>query len=109
MNDNSIRISGLPYGKHQLTIKGQSANGVFSTEQLIIPISVIRPFYFRWWFILFGIISSGYGLFYYINLRNRRLIFQKEQLEQQVAERTLQIQKEQSDYRRTGRRFKTVG
>ena len=46
-----IRMGRLPYGNHLLQIKGQAANGQWSSNTLSIPIQSIRPFYLQSWFI----------------------------------------------------------
>ena len=55
-----IRISGLPYGDFTLRIKGRLASGQYTQPELLIPIRVLRPFYFQKWFVLSCIIM---GLF----------------------------------------------
>ena len=57
LKEPSIRIGRLPYGKHKLKIKGQAANGQWSTQQLSIPIKVIPPFYLQNWFLVIAGIS----------------------------------------------------
>ena len=52
LKEPSIRIGRLPYGKHELKVKGQAANGQWSTQQLSISIRVIRPFYLQNWFLV---------------------------------------------------------
>jgi hypothetical protein len=52
INENSIRISGLPYGKFTLHIKAQNREGAWSKSELNIPLLVLKPFYLEWWFII---------------------------------------------------------
>ena len=52
----SLRIAALPYGTHLLRIKAQGGNGVW-TEELHIPVELVRPFHLRWWFI--GVCIAG--------------------------------------------------
>jgi hypothetical protein len=49
--ESSLRLSNLPYGIHQLLIKGQAANGQWSANILTIQVEVRRPFYLQIWFI----------------------------------------------------------
>ena len=90
-----ISISGLPYGKQTLSIKALFPNGRFTKEILKIPILVNKPFYLKTWFLLL----SGLSLFLGIQLWTRNLQKQKERLEQEVAKRTLQINKQAEELR----------
>lgn len=86
--ENLIRISGLPYGEHQLEIRGKLSSGQYSAQEIKIPISVLKPFYLKNWFILSAIFSLlGLMLFGYL-WRVRRLIKQQKKLESEVANRT---------------------
>ena len=49
--ENELLIAGLPYGRYELVVQGRTANGVFTGQELKIPIRVLRPLYLRWWFI----------------------------------------------------------
>jgi len=50
INENTIRISGLPYGKLTLRIEAQRSSGVWNTQEISIPIDVLKPFYLQDWF-----------------------------------------------------------
>ncbi|MBO0947985.1 hybrid sensor histidine kinase/response regulator transcription factor [Fibrella forsythiae] len=56
-----LRLSNLPYGDHQLLIRGQSADGRLSAATLSIGVRVLRPFYMSPWFalILFSLLLGG--------------------------------------------------
>ena len=88
ISENSIRISGLPYGEHTLYVKGQSHNGQWSKSELKVPLIVLKPFYFQWWFIfLTGILLVFVVIFLY-RWRVRQLINVKLNLEREVLSRT---------------------
>ena len=94
INENSLRISGLPYGNYRLRIRGQSANGQFSTHELNIPIQVLKPFYAQiWFYALMALLVSGASFLWYKN-RTRELRNQQARLEQMVKERTLTIEEQ---------------
>ena len=97
--DNNLRISGLPYGKLTLRVKGQSANGQFSADELAIPITVLRPFYATWWFKGFWmlVLLVGGPMFY----KWRIAALKKRQLELEgiVEERTETIQQQNNQLR----------
>ena len=91
LEENRLRISGLPYGTHQLQIRAQGASGQFAKNQLSIPIHVLRPFYFKSWFIT--LISFFGAAITLLIFRSRIQILRKRQieLENKVVERTEQI------------------
>ncbi|MEO1257595.1 MAG: response regulator [Bacteroidota bacterium] len=92
LKQNSIRISGLPYGHFNLKIKGQGTDGRFSNQELNIPIHVVKPIYRQWWFVVLSAFVLFSGAYLFFRYRTRQLRRQKDNLEQQVAERTQQIQ-----------------
>ena len=70
-----LRLSGLPSGLHKLRIRGQSADGTWSSEDVVIPIRVMLPVMLRPWFlILMGLllVASVYGLFRLRNWQHKR-------------------------------------
>jgi signal transduction histidine kinase/DNA-binding response OmpR family regulator/ligand-binding sensor domain-containing protein len=48
--ESSLRLGNLPYGDHELLIRGQAADGRLSSSTLSIGVHVLRPFYLRGWF-----------------------------------------------------------
>lgn len=63
---NSIRYNSLSPGKYTLRIQG--SNGSRSGEELMIPITVRKPFYQRFWFvaiILLALAAGAYTFFMY--------------------------------------------
>ena len=94
LRQNSIRVSGLPYGHFHLKIKGQGADGRFSSHELNIPVDVVKPFYMEWWFTSLIAISLLTATSLFFRYRTRLLRRQKAKLEKQVAERTHQIQQD---------------
>ncbi|MFD2935345.1 hybrid sensor histidine kinase/response regulator transcription factor [Spirosoma flavum] len=48
--ESSLRLGNLPYGDHELLIRGQAADGRMSSATLSIGVRVLRPFYLRGWF-----------------------------------------------------------
>ncbi len=94
IQDNNIRLYGLPYGSYKIVIQGQGADGRFSVQELNIPIDVLSPFYAKTWF---KITSLGFVLFFifsFFNWRTRSLKKQQKILEQEVKERTQTIRKQ---------------
>ncbi|MCB0535142.1 MAG: response regulator [Saprospiraceae bacterium] len=85
---NAIQINNLPYGTYTLRIKAQGANGHWTSQELQLPLVVVRPFYLRWWFIFIGI--GGIVAFVWWRIRTIQQAAVK--LETEVVKRTEQIE-----------------
>jgi two-component sensor histidine kinase len=96
-NENSIRISGLPYGKFTLHVKAQNREGAWSKSELIIPVLVLKPFYLKWWFIALFVLFIVVIIYWIINWRTKQLAAEKNKLEQTVSERTAQLKRSLSE------------
>lgn len=91
-----LQLAGLPYGQFKLTIRAKTEKGVYSQQRLVIPIQVLRPFYFQIWFLfatIFLIIAAIVAFFRYRNqwLQQRRI-----ELEKEVAIQTEKIRQDKS-------------
>ncbi|MCC6463069.1 MAG: response regulator [Saprospiraceae bacterium] len=92
--ERSIRISGLPYGKHTLKIRGQAADGRWSENVLELQVSVLKPFYFQTWFLLLlGIALAGLAVGFY-KWRTWQYKQNQIRLEQEVAVQTATIRRQ---------------
>lgn len=91
LNENSIRISGLPYGNLKLRIKAQLSSGVWNEQEIVIPIIVLKPVYLQSWFWLLSVLLVS-GAVYLINFaRISRLKRTNMALENKVQERTVNL------------------
>ncbi|WP_185716129.1 histidine kinase dimerization/phosphoacceptor domain -containing protein [Larkinella knui] len=97
LTENSIRISGLPYGTFTLRIKGQNGEGAWSQRELTIPLTVLKPFYLQWWFIVGMAMLFLLTVYFYIRFRINQLAADKKKLEQTVNERTAQLKQSLSE------------
>ncbi|RRA98777.1 histidine kinase dimerization/phosphoacceptor domain -containing protein [Larkinella rosea] len=97
LNENSIRISGLPYGTFTLHLKGQNGEGTWSLSELTIPLTVLKPFYLQWWFLVITVLLFLLAVYLFIRLRIRQLAEDKRKLEQTVSERTAQLKQSVSE------------
>jgi two-component sensor histidine kinase/ligand-binding sensor domain-containing protein len=93
ISENSIRISGLPYGNFTLHIKGQTPRGQWSASELKIPVSVLKPFYLQWYFIFITGSVAMLSVFFFFKYRTKKLVRTKTALEKTVNERTAQLKK----------------
>lgn len=92
ISENSIRLSGLPYGDFKLRIKGQNFEGQWSKNELTIPLNVITPFYKTGWFYIVAALLVVAIVFIISRWRTRNLEKANAMLEDTVGKRTLQLQ-----------------
>jgi two-component sensor histidine kinase/ligand-binding sensor domain-containing protein len=97
ISENSIRISGLPYGEFTLHIKAQNREGAWSRSELTIPLLVLKPFYLKWWFIALLALVLIATIYWIIKWRTTQLAADKSKLEQTVSERTTQLKQSLSE------------
>ena len=98
IEESYLRLTNLPYGNYTLRIKGQNINQGWSEKELSIDVHVLKPFYLKWWFILFEVIV-GVGLitgavFFRINKLEKRKIWLEAEIQkrtQQLEEKTIQL------------------
>lgn len=92
-NNAFVRYPKLPPGEYTLFIKGANADGIWNEEEKKILITVIPPFWMRWWFITGIIIAIGLSLYLLVRSYYRRKIEKKNQL---LREQSLIIEKQQA-------------
>ncbi len=97
ISENSIRISGLPYGKFTLRIKAQNREGAWSKSELNVLLHVLKPFYLQWWFICLVALAFVVAVYCVIKFRTKQLAADKSKLEQTVSERTMQLKQSLSE------------
>ncbi|MEM9820593.1 MAG: response regulator [Bacteroidota bacterium] len=93
-SENFIRFSSLPYGHHVLRLKGQSADGQWSNQELSIDLYVLKPFYWQTWFLLTIAALLLLGSFLFYQMRTARLRKRAALLEEEVANRTETIRQQ---------------
>jgi len=79
----SLRITSLPYGAHRLRIKAQGSEGLWSAQELVVPITVVRPVWLRWWFIglaLMAAVAAVYGVFRYRLMQAKKVLAMRDRI-----------------------------
>ena len=90
-NKRRVTYTNLPAGSYSLMVKGSNDRGVWSSDNLVLGLTITPPFWKTWWFIL-GVSSFLLGLIVvYIKSRFNRIKREKVVLEQKVDERTAEI------------------
>ena len=89
--ENFIRLNNLPYGQHTLRIKAQGQYGMWTKNELVIPIEVEQAFYTTNWF--YALCIAGLLIATFVFFRLRILSLRKRQLalEKEIADRTSTI------------------
>lgn len=84
--------TNLSPGEYVFKVKASNNDGVWNDQGASIRVVVIPPYWMTWWFRTFLIITA-FGLIYlFYRYRLRILKKQKELLEEQVADRTREVQ-----------------
>jgi signal transduction histidine kinase/DNA-binding response OmpR family regulator/ligand-binding sensor domain-containing protein len=94
-NSNEIRFGRLPYGRYNLRIKAQMANGRF-TEEVKLQVHTKRPWFLQWWFYVLAALLIGLGVRFYYRWRIRQLQLRKKELEKIVDERTQELKQDKA-------------
>ncbi|MCB0546122.1 MAG: hypothetical protein KDD19_00955, partial [Phaeodactylibacter sp.] len=94
IDENSIRITNLPYGNYTLRIQGQNSSHGWSERELSLAIRVAKPFYLQWWFIAAVALLAGGATLAAVQWRIRELESGKERLEVEVHKRTRQLEEQ---------------
>jgi serine phosphatase RsbU (regulator of sigma subunit) len=93
---NRIRLADLSYGDYVLEIK---ATNTFGQESNIlkIPISIDKPYFLKWWFILICIAFLAVTILILIRYREKALRKKSIELEQIVTDRTAEVVREKKE------------
>ncbi len=92
--------SNLPPGKYTFRVNACLGDNCTLSDEASCTVIINEPppaFYQKWWFYLILTFVIGYSLYYLIVLRNLKLQKHKELLEQRVAERTSEIQRQNEE------------
>ncbi|MBN1371392.1 MAG: hypothetical protein JW987_05475 [Anaerolineaceae bacterium] len=86
------RYANLPGGTYILRMKAANADGVWNEEGISLQVTVIPPFWQRWWFYTLCVLALLIGIVGVYRLRVHDMALQKQELERLVGERTKQIE-----------------
>jgi signal transduction histidine kinase/ligand-binding sensor domain-containing protein len=89
---HSGRYSGLPSGTYTLRVRGSNNDGIWSDSEAVLKVTVVGPFWRATWFIaLLAVVAAG-TVAGFLLLRMHAAVQRRRNLEQQVAERTVELQ-----------------
>ncbi|MEO6131403.1 MAG: response regulator, partial [Saprospiraceae bacterium] len=92
IKENFIRVNGLSGGNYRLHVKGQSATGQWSENEIILPLTVLKPVLYRTT-TLVGLFLLAAGLIFYFMRRRNRLQTRRLQREQAISQQLRQVDK----------------
>lgn len=87
--DQSILYSNLNPGTYRFLVKASNEDGIWSKVPAIIVFTIATPIWYRWWFIVLGILFIS-GLIY----SGIRWRFNRLQIKSEDEKRKLQLEKE---------------
>ncbi len=90
---NALNINSLPYGEFNLKIQARLANGQWNPVEIEIAIVVLKPYYFKPWFIILCIIALAALTRWYFTSKTNKLVRSKTTLESLVQSRTTSLSK----------------
>lgn len=89
--------SSLPPGDYTFKVIASNGNGNWSEEsESAYSFSILKPFWMQWWFYALLVLALTAGVTVFIRWRTKRLILDKQRLENEVEKRTVEI-REQKD------------
>jgi signal transduction histidine kinase/ligand-binding sensor domain-containing protein len=94
-SDASRRLASytnLPPGDYLLRVRGSNRNGIWAKEDLRLAIRVLPAWHQTWWCHLLALLAALLAVFALVQVRTRFLRQGQRQLEQQVDQRTAQLE-----------------
>lgn len=94
---NSVRYTNLPAGAYAFRVQARYPDGSWSETAISKPITVLKPFYNEWWFLLLvmgAVCSAGYLAHVFINQRENA-----KKLEQAIEDKKAEIQESERRFR----------
>lgn len=91
-NGSEIHLNNLPPGDYVLRIRKLNGFGVNNYTYKTVQFSITTPWTQRWWFYLLCALALFGLITIYFRYRTRRYKLRQEKLEQQVAEKTKELQ-----------------
>lgn len=90
--ENNVHFEDLPGGRYVFEVAAAGPNGKWSAVPARFSFSVKRPWWLTWWFIAACVLSAVLLASAFVRFRVRALVAQKDFLEQQVKDRTAELQ-----------------
>ena len=73
-NNRKVFYTNLSPGDYTFRVMGTNEDGIWSTNEAKVTITILSPFWLRWWFISLVILVIGSIIVFFINQRIRYLV-----------------------------------
>ena len=91
-NTSVIKLSNVPPGSYQLQVRKMNGFGQDNYSYKTLRFTIAAPWHKQWWFyVLLGAMATGLLMLFY-RIRTRQLMRKQMKLENQVAEKTQELQ-----------------
>ncbi|MEK7253656.1 MAG: ATP-binding protein, partial [Bacteroidota bacterium] len=90
-SENTLRPGALPFGTNRLRIKAHGGDGLWSKNELVFEVVVLRPLWMRWWFIALSMLALAGGAAAFFRWRISQHRREQERLEREVERKTHEI------------------
>jgi len=94
-NNSSIRYTNLKPGEYRFLVMARNSTGVWSRVFSSEKITISKPFYYQWWFMLLAVMLISYVIYLIYNYRFQLKYSSK--LEKEVEFRTDKLIKSQNE------------
>jgi len=95
--NHSVSFTSFPPGEYVLKVKAANADGVWGNEYASIDIIILPPFWKTSAFYIFEFLMLILCIAFFIKYREKKLICEKEMLEQKINERTQTIREQNEE------------
>jgi len=90
--NTNVTYNQLSYGNYTFILKASSGDGAVTASPLTLSITIKKPLWRHWWFWVGSAATLSLIVFLYVKMRLRKLLTEKNLLEEKVLERTREIQ-----------------
>lgn len=92
----SVTFNHLPPGSYELQVKARNSDGIWSPKPLRYSFSIEPPFWQTTWFYSGSGVLGLFLVFLILQIRTRSLVRHRKRLEEEVSERTRELEREKS-------------
>ncbi len=93
-NEALIRLDNLLPGKYTVSIRKMNGFGIDNYSYKKIVFSIVTPWHRQWWFFMLCLFTAFGLVALYLRVRTRQYKIQQRKLEQQVSEKTKELQEQ---------------
>ncbi len=93
-NEALIRLDNLLPGKYTVSIRKMNGFGIDNYSYKKIVFSIVTPWHRQWWFFMLCLFTAFGLVALYLQVRTRQYKIQQRKLEQQVTEKTKELQEQ---------------